>query len=514
MRTILRINFIFLVAFFIVFLGKAQLFYNNGGTIEVTNNAILYVGGDLTNLDNGGNDGIVRTAGSIYITGDLDNQSGAEFITNQGGGIDTVLFVGSATQNITGIMDATASNTNSFYNLWLDNSSVLDISAATGLQVSVMNTLTFSGGKGIITTGAKDIYTVNSAVGSIVGHDASGWVNGNLRREVITGAANNYDFPVGTTVGSLGYQLATLQLQAGFTNTTDFRGNFVQYPGAPTFSQAECGVYYTCSYPNHGKWAIDESDGTTFGGSYNIVVTPSNLGATSGCGVTTRTILKKDGGPWLLQGTACTNGLYRNALTGFSEFAIAITDEPLDVEGLLLTATPLNNSIQLDWTTEQETNNHGFELERSTDDLSYEYITWLDGVGNSNKQQNYAFIDNNVTKNTVYYYRLKQFDFDGSMAYSNTVEAIITANLQLQITGLYPNPNSNGNLTVEITSPDKNDLNISFFNAIGQEVLYKSYNLSAGNHKLKIPVNALAAGMYEVIFKTNNQQIVKKLVIK
>ncbi len=75
-----------------------------------------------------------------------------------------------------------------------------------------------------------------------------------------------------------------------------------------------------------------------------------------------------------------------------------------------------------------------------------------------NKTIKYKFDDNTVSANTVYYYRLKQIDFDGDIEYSNIVSAIFKDGKGFTLVDLYPNPATNKvviSVAIDITKDAK-----------------------------------------------------------
>jgi hypothetical protein len=67
------------------------------------------------------------------------------------------------------------------------------------------------------------------------------------------------------------------------------------------------------------------------------------------------------------------------------------------------------------WTTQSETQNKGWEVERSSDAKTWTNIGFVEGFGNSTQKLDYHFELKEFGK---YYYRLKQVDFDGHFEYS------------------------------------------------------------------------------------------------
>ncbi len=94
----------------------------------------------------------------------------------------------------------------------------------------------------------------------------------------------------------------------------------------------------------------------------------------------------------------------------------------LPVELAVFDVQTINNRNIIHWVTESETNNSHFILERSYDGMLFEPITTTMGAGDSKIRQSYSFVDDNFSANTVYY-RLKQYDFDGTMSLSPVIAA-------------------------------------------------------------------------------------------
>lgn len=92
-------------------------------------------------------------------------------------------------------------------------------------------------------------------------------------------------------------------------------------------------------------------------------------------------------------------------------------------------------SINLTWTTQNEQNFFGFEVQRSMDGIDFSKIDFLEGRGN-NESNDYNYIDQEVRPNVVYYYRLKMLDFDGVSSYSKISQPFYL--FTQQILRLYP----------------------------------------------------------------------------
>ena len=154
----------------------------------------------------------------------------------------------------------------------------------------------------------------------------------------------------------------------------------------------------------------------------------------------------------------------------------------------------------LTWTTANEVNNKGFQVERrqaATD-------TWdaIGFVAANNKASNYQFLDDHrrdainrvsTATATTEYYRLRQIDNDGKETLSKVVSIQAKGNNKLSV---YPNPVSN---TLTIETEVNGDYQI--FNLLGQVVL-RGQTSPVGVAGLD--VSALPKGSY--ILKMGNEQ--------
>ncbi|MBR9923338.1 MAG: hypothetical protein GYB31_21100 [Bacteroidetes bacterium] len=120
-----------------------------------------------------------------------------------------------------------------------------------------------------------------------------------------------------------------------------------------------------------------------------------------------------------------------------------IQSQPLPVELNRFTASLLNEKdVLLEWQTETEINSDFFLIERSEDGENFRNIGELPAAGNSTQQQNYQFTDQETLAG-LNYYRLKQFDFDGSFSYS-PIRSVRVDVASRNLVQLSPNPVQSG----------------------------------------------------------------------
>jgi hypothetical protein len=119
----------------------------------------------------------------------------------------------------------------------------------------------------------------------------------------------------------------------------------------------------------------------------------------------------------------------------------------------------------LTWTTTNEIQNKGFDIETSKDGIRFDKIGFVAGNGTSSQVQNYRFEDYSPLKSAgkAVYYRLKQLDFDGNFDYSNIIS--IRTNSKTVI-GISPNPSA---AIFTLTGvKDIEDETFTIMNSVGQ----------------------------------------------
>jgi len=176
-------------------------------------------------------------------------------------------------------------------------------------------------------------------------------------------------------------------------------------------------------------------------------------------------------------------------------FITRIGNYKIPVELLSFEASNVNGKINLDWQTATELNNSGFEIQRSSDKLSFSKVAFIAGNGTTTEQKSYSFTDE-IPLSGKSYYRLKQIDFDGTFAYSAVVEVESALPSNYFVSDNYPNP-FNPSTSIRIDLMVQSNVTLSLFNSLGEVVsAYNSKDYAAGSHILNIDGSNLASGVY------------------
>lgn len=175
------------------------------------------------------------------------------------------------------------------------------------------------------------------------------------------------------------------------------------------------------------------------------------------------------------------------------KFPVFITP-PVPVELISFTSIPVEKGINLTWITASELNNKGFEIQRSVDQENFLTIGFVNGKGTTTEINSYIFTDS-PDKNGLYFYRLKQIDFDGTHEYSKiaSAEFVIKSFILFQN---YPNPfNPETNITLSI--PSDGSLTLKVYDIKGEliETIAEGF-IPGGIHSLKWNAGSNTSGIY------------------
>lgn len=86
-------------------------------------------------------------------------------------------------------------------------------------------------------------------------------------------------------------------------------------------------------------------------------------------------------------------------------------------------------AVWLNWKTASELNNKCFEVQRSNDQRTFHTLVEIPGAGNSATIQTYDFMDGAISPG-VYYYRVKQNDFDGRYSFTSLIRVEVKETLK------------------------------------------------------------------------------------
>lgn len=487
-----------------------NLTINGSQRVDVSGNNlnILAIYGNLTLNGSGsldGDDGNDNTLdGQIVLHGNWNN-----FLTTTAyqEGNSRVRFVGNTDQFI----EAGGINPEGFFSIDVDKSAgnlvmnhavILDEAFSVGAGQN--GRLLFQGGK--IDANGFMLDINSNLVGAMQGYAANRYVFDGVLRRAIMNNTSGYDFPVGT---STYYELASMDI-VGVANSTDIDVSFntplASLVLAPNLVDPTDAVNFSALL-NAGYWTIIDNPVSSFTGSFNLML--AERGFTNG-GAGHYTIVRRpnNAGAWSIP--AVDAGFIdfgnevqasRTAYTGFSDFAIAL-DQPLPINWFGPWAEGNLEEVLIQWELEDAGLIRLFEIEKSTDGLSFEKIQ-SGGKSLFEKQDNY-FQSLDLTPGIgLNYYRIRAYSNEGVSYLSSVVSLYIGSPNELQILSLFPNPVSD-RVNLEVYSPTDETLQLEIFAMDGRLVHQFSAKISQGKKQLSWDFSALAQGCYMYKVRTRN----------
>ncbi|MCX6182098.1 MAG: T9SS type A sorting domain-containing protein [Bacteroidetes bacterium] len=409
----------------------------------------------------------------MEVGGDFTN-SATGILTS---GVGTISFVGSAAQNA----DFGGDN---LYNLKISNTSG-DVTLTRAATVT--NNLNFSSGD--LNTDAVNILSLTAAA------TATGAANGNHVHGPMnktTTSTSQFTFPIGngtkyrpasitpTTTGSTVWQGEYFFTSHAFANVTD-----------GTITHVSSAEYWTLARTSGAANGVvtltwDAASGVTAlvslnTGYYNTTPQWTKSGQNNVTGTTAAGTIDTDS--W-------------TTWSGVDKFTLATTasvDNGLPVELLDFTATKEDKNVWLKWSTASEINSDYFNVLKSNNGYDFNSIGEVSAAGTSNKILNYDLLDPSP-KTGICYYKLREFDKDGSSMESKIVALNFTSDFNL-LSEVYPNP-SDENTTLFFNSESGGLYKLQILDLQGNALYFAHVPAMIGENKFHLSLSDFAAGQY------------------
>ncbi len=182
----------------------------------------------------------------------------------------------------------------------------------------------------------------------------------------------------------------------------------------------------------------------------------------------------------------------------------------LPIELLSFSGEYADNQITLNWITATEQNNAYFEIERSYDGSEWEFVGRQEGANNSSSTRQYSLTDNKVTiVGTTAYYRLTQYDFDGTHKTFGPIAVNFGAAKENAFI-LFPNPaNDRVQLKLKDGTEWLDNAQVRLYDITGKQL--SAQQLSG---QIMFDISAQPPGIYLVELEYNNQVHRSRLIKK
>lgn len=296
--------------------------------------------------------------------------------------------------------------------------------------------------------------------------------------------------PTVTNTGVLGQIISTYSISTRVTNSTGASANVMAWAdwngnGVFDASEAQTATAVVTGSTNTSRtftWTNFALGGPGRGGTYLRVRTTTSA-LTS----------------------ANSTGLFANGEVEdyFIPFAVTL---PITLKSFNARVIEKHYTL-LEWETENEQNNTGFQVEHSVEGLNWKEIGFVPTAapsGNSVSALKYQFTHESSIPGTKNYYRLRQIDLDGKFSYSNIRTVNIPGSRKNII--VYPNPVNN---VATIYGVKEGDL-ISLYNTNGKLIDSKTAN----NSQVRFDVGNYSAGVYTIQVRRQSEEIQSFKILK
>ncbi|GIV37589.1 MAG: hypothetical protein KatS3mg032_1968 [Cyclobacteriaceae bacterium] len=507
-------------------------------TVNVAGNLTLGDGTSTVTLQDQGGGG----ASAISVSGDLTINANARLNAAANNGISAITVGGNWVNNSstggsngfdegtsTVIFNSPASNTlqtiggtiaETFYDLTLNTSAASDVVRILN-NTNVSNQLTLTQGE--LDLNGLTLYLTNPVPGAITR------TNGYIKSENNTSPYGTLQRQTGTATGAFVFPFGKSP-----TEYIPFTFNITS-AGSPAAGSVSVSTYPTGTDNTPYPVGVTNLNGTSGGlavvdrfwvitlnnytgtrptSTLTFTATPAEIASTGATTINAQRWAPSNTWEPALPGQTYNSGAGTVTVPNVSQYspwALADVSAPLPVELTSFNLVVRNGYVEVGWTTASELNNDYFTVERRQDGAEeFEALATLPGAGTTQKQNRYRFEDYSVSPG-IWYYRIKQTDFDGTYSYSQVKSVEVSGQGMWQI---FPNPSDGQLMNVRFTAADLNkQARISVLDAQGRLVHSEQVTISG----LTVPVQfnqKLQAGIYLVVIRTPDDAVQYRWVVR
>ncbi len=273
-------------------------------------------------------------------------------------------------------------------------------------------------------------------------------------------------------------------------------------------------------------WEIFNEHNTPLPNGYYICMTVDDFGNVWFSGYPNGALYKFDGINWTIyhdefafsvQIKICGLAVKQNTIYLLTKYGLTafINGAIVPVELTSFSAQNSGGNILLKWSTATETNNFGFEVEKSYNNQNFSKIAFISGNGTSSENHVYSFSDQ-APGGSKCFYRLKQLDYDGAYEYSQTIEIDVNP-AKFALEQNYPNP-FNPSTKIKYSLPTAEFVTLKIYDALGSEAAtLVNKKQDAGSYEIEFDAASnfpsLASGVYLYTLKAGKYSQTKKMLL-
>ncbi len=184
----------------------------------------------------------------------------------------------------------------------------------------------------------------------------------------------------------------------------------------------------------------------------------------------------------------------------------------LPIELLYIRGEALDQSNKITWASASEKNSSHFEVERSSDGITFEMISIVAANGNTVTNQSYALLDEKPLQG-IGYYRLKMVDLDDTFEYSKVVSISFKNDTKEIHLAISPNPATDV-VHFVISKEEINNAIIEIHSITGQLVFQKRINKNDPNPRFDWNTEGAVKGIYMATLTSGSERKMEKIIIQ
>lgn len=204
-------------------------------------------------------------------------------------------------------------------------------------------------------------------------------------------------------------------------------------------------------------------------------------------------------------GSLQKDGIYLDNIT-----VKQLTSTPVELAGF--TAKSTDDGVLLSWQTGSELNNRGFAVERKLNNETWIQLSLINGKGTTAEPSSYAWLDNAPVAG-MNEYRLKQYDYDGTMTVYGPVSVNYEPYMSYNLEQNYPNP-FNPSTKIMFSIPEQEKVVLKVYDASGsmvQELI--NTVMEKGRHEVDFNASGLATGVYYYRLSSGDYTKVRSMIL-
>lgn len=182
----------------------------------------------------------------------------------------------------------------------------------------------------------------------------------------------------------------------------------------------------------------------------------------------------------------------------------------LPVSWSFIKAIPANENVAIHWGTNLELNNAFFLIKRSVDGKEFHSIGKVDGKNLRSGYEGYVYFDYHPQPG-LSFYKITQYDQDGSSSESNTVFVDFDGQIQPHISSVFPTP-AYEKATVSLISDKNQSFRVAVLNLQGKLMHDRQIEAVAGQNLVNIEISGYEAGIYIVRIENQANNLTAKIL--